>query len=330
MKNVYIITEGGKNLGFGHIARCLSFYDKFSEYGYCVQLIVDGDESCGKLIAERNYSYVPWHSDIATLDFTRNNILFVDSLIATQEEVDYLQNLSPSFIIIDDYQRRHYNHALIIDWTPNVENNHKHDHNNNGTNVLLLGLDYSVLRETFIRPYERTFTDLHEVTVIMGGSDIRSLTSPIVDALLEEFMDIHINVVLGPASPPLALNNVRLSVFRSLNGEQIRNLFEKSDLVISAGGQTLLELAVLRTPTVPIQVIDNQTENLMGFNELGFYDDILQWNDPELISKIKSKIHSLQTSQDLRNYIGKFNRSCIGNGLNKIIDKIKLFCDESL
>ena len=39
---VFILTESGKNMGFGHITRCLSFYQAFEEkdnlcrykYGY--------------------------------------------------------------------------------------------------------------------------------------------------------------------------------------------------------------------------------------------------------------------------------------------------------
>ena len=110
-KRVYIVTDGSKNIGFGHIARCLSFYDKFVEIGYSVELLVDGDSNCSKLIGNRNYQDLSWHKDITLLQLALNHIVFLDSLIATQEQTDYMQEIASCFIVIDDFRRRKYSYC---------------------------------------------------------------------------------------------------------------------------------------------------------------------------------------------------------------------------
>ena len=43
--NVIILTEGGKDYGFGHVARCSSIYQAFRKFNITPQFIVNGDKS---------------------------------------------------------------------------------------------------------------------------------------------------------------------------------------------------------------------------------------------------------------------------------------------
>ena len=38
---VFIITEGSKNIGFGHITRCISLYQAFEERGIIPEFIIN-------------------------------------------------------------------------------------------------------------------------------------------------------------------------------------------------------------------------------------------------------------------------------------------------
>ena len=42
---VYILTEGGKDFGYGHVARCSSIHQAFEYYNVSPKFIVNGDES---------------------------------------------------------------------------------------------------------------------------------------------------------------------------------------------------------------------------------------------------------------------------------------------
>ena len=44
-KILTVVTEGGKNFGFGHITRCLSITNIFQQYGYTVFFLINGDDS---------------------------------------------------------------------------------------------------------------------------------------------------------------------------------------------------------------------------------------------------------------------------------------------
>ena len=41
--NVVILTEGGKDYGFGHVARCGSIYQAFQYYNVFPKFLVNGD-----------------------------------------------------------------------------------------------------------------------------------------------------------------------------------------------------------------------------------------------------------------------------------------------
>lgn len=61
------------------------------------------------------------------------------------------------------------------------------------------------------------------------------------------------------------LNNRNIRFFYSLDAEHMKTLMLESDVAISAGGQTLYELASVGLPTIAIQVVDNQSEDISGF-----------------------------------------------------------------
>ena len=42
---VIILTEGGKNMGIGHLARCLSLYQAFEDKNINAEIIVNGDKT---------------------------------------------------------------------------------------------------------------------------------------------------------------------------------------------------------------------------------------------------------------------------------------------
>ena len=43
--NVVILTEGGKDIGFGHVTRCSSIYQAFEQFHIVPKFIINGDDS---------------------------------------------------------------------------------------------------------------------------------------------------------------------------------------------------------------------------------------------------------------------------------------------
>jgi spore coat polysaccharide biosynthesis predicted glycosyltransferase SpsG len=140
--------------------------------------------------------------------------------------------------------------------------------------------------------------------------------------LHETFPELKLKVILGSSVPDINSNFSGVQIYRSLNAVDIRDVFLSSDLVISAGGQTLFELAALGIPTIPVQVMDNQTEDIDGFLTLGFFDEVFQWDDPLLKSKIVNKVKKLWTIEARRDYLHAFCTKEIGGGIDRIITHI--------
>lgn len=280
---IYIVVDAGSEIGMGHLSRCTAFYDKFYALGVDVEYLLDSDIDYSSFLGSRRYTCINWHADVNALSdyVSLSDFIFLDSLHISQKQADVISSLCKKLIVIDDFLRLKYENTIIIDWTPNVENTGKH-RIGEGKNDYLLGAGYAVLRTPFAdynSVVKSIKNDQLTILVVMGGSDIRNLTYPIVNALMEKYPEHTIRYIDGRENPVDAT-----TMFKLMN---------EADIVISAAGQTLFELLKLRKPTIPIQVIDNQQEDVDGMLHLCLYDEYYQWDDPQLIDKILSKVSFL-------------------------------------
>jgi UDP-2,4-diacetamido-2,4,6-trideoxy-beta-L-altropyranose hydrolase len=50
---IFIVTEGGKGIGFGHITRCTSIYQAFEQKGLIPEFVINGDNSVKDLLPDK-------------------------------------------------------------------------------------------------------------------------------------------------------------------------------------------------------------------------------------------------------------------------------------
>jgi len=104
-------------------------------------------------------------------------------------------------------------------------------------------------------------------------------------------------------------------------GEMKRIMLE-SDIAISAGGQTLYELARVGVPTVGIVVAENQTGNVEGLSRAGFLLKAGRWDSPDLLENIHRLIQHLK-NRDIRRRMSEAGRKLIdGKGSLRIVKKL--------
>ena len=89
----------------------------------------------------------------------------------------------------------------------------------------------------------------------------------------------------------------------------MRDLMLKADISISAGGQTLYELARTGTPTVAVGVADNQKYNLQNWAELGFIEFAGFWNERNIENRILESFKRLLPLEE------RVKRSQVGQSL---------------
>ncbi len=128
-------------------------------------------------------------------------------------------------------------------------------------------LAYRLLRPEFLQVSELSAHKREGLVVIMGGSDPKALSGPVVKALSS--LEVKITVVIGAGfSNKKALkkqlsDNQKplLSYCENADASTLASLFSQARLVISAAGGTQFELESLKIPAILLVGYDNQWRN---------------------------------------------------------------------
>ena len=98
--NVVILTEGGKNKGFGHVARCSSIYNAFEQFNILPKLIIDGDESVKSILNDVDFEIIDWLNDLSVI--SESDIVVVDSYLANIDIYENIAKKTNLTVYIDD------------------------------------------------------------------------------------------------------------------------------------------------------------------------------------------------------------------------------------
>ena len=325
---VCIITEGGKNIGFGHLVRCLALADRLEKAGGSarIKFIIKGDKSISDVISEDKYIILNWQNEENKLleKIKGADMAIVDSYLA---ETDFYKKISyavRTMVCIDDNNRLH-------DPAGRVRNGMRYageldDPGKKGL-TYLLGGRYAILRKEFWNiPRRDIKPKMESIMITFGGDDKRGLTTVILKFLHEKFPHLKKNVIIGKAfvnrKEIEGMKEDRTNLIFNPDAGAIKDVMLQSDLAVSAGGQTLQELARTGLPAIGICVADNQERNLKAWHKAGFAEYI-GWHDKkDLLHKAKKAILKLSPKSERK------KRSCIGadkidgEGARRIIDSL--------
>lgn len=319
---VYILTEGGKNIGFGHITRCISIYEAFKSYKICSKMIVNGDESVESILTDINFEINNWLSDFSFLN--SSDIIVIDSYMIDLESCKKISNMSLLTVYFDDNNRLDYPKGIVINGLINSEKfNYPIDNNKK----YLLGSNFSPLRSDFWNCKKiKINEEIKNVLITTGGNDLRNLTPKILDFLNTSFKHLNKKVIIADSfnniSEIESLKNDSCELFYSPNSQEMLDIMSNVDLAISSSGQTLYELACLGIPTIAIGIIDNQKENIKNFQENGFIEYAGCWNNKDLLNNISNKIKLLEEKNERETKQNIGIQLINGNGSLKIVKSI--------
>src|SRR5690554_6452447 len=103
---VKILTEGGKNIGYGHITKCIALYDEIQNRKNEVELIIQGDLENIVLLKGKNFRNENWISiDYLNRILTDEDYVIVDSYKAQTEHYEKISTKSKKALYIDDIRR---------------------------------------------------------------------------------------------------------------------------------------------------------------------------------------------------------------------------------
>jgi spore coat polysaccharide biosynthesis predicted glycosyltransferase SpsG len=252
------------------------------------------------------------------------NGIVVDAITAPLRTVWEITRSNPNVAIIDDWHRRNHRKGLVIDWTVGAEE-FAYRKKNLGVRYLL-GSKYCTIRPAFSNRKQKLIrTRIIRVLLTFGGSDPRGMTTVVSSLLDHHYPDVIQEIVLGPGVDDKISRHFEKHstsnkiIHRRCSESLMRSLMETADLAVTAGGQTLYELACVGTPTVCIEVVDNQRDDIREFEKKAFLANAGRWSDPRLDSSILAKIRGLQ-SHDARKAASIKGRKIVdGNGAKRLV-----------
>ena len=318
---VFIITEGGKDYGFGHVARCSSIYQAFMKWGIKPKFLINGDISVSSILSNIDFELLNWLEDISFLN--SSDIVIIDSYKGSVELFEEISKKVFLTVFFDDNNLIKYPSGFVINGLINADSL-----NYSQKNIrYLLGSKFTPLRADFWHVEKLKINDdIENILVTMGGNDLRDLTPKILDLLNNNLPDVNKKVIISDSfenvSEIESFKNDLVELIYSPDSNEMLNSMANVDLAISSSGQTLYELACVGVPTIAIGIIDNQKDNIQNWQNLGFIEYAGCWNNKNLLNNILRKIEFLKEKNIRYDKQLKGIQSIDGRGSLRIVKSI--------
>ena len=298
MNKILFFCDGGGLYGLGHVTRCLALAEELEENGYIAKFVINGSGVIPSFPYENYCKPELWPSKAAEY------LCVVDSYAIKEEDIYSLWCSAKSCLWLDDENRRAYPGGVVVN--PSLYGNEL-GYNNPGVRHLL-GVDYIILRRAFRQqPGKAVNEKVNELTIIMGGTDTKNLLPEIADRL--SVLVCKKNIISASSVSFQGYN-----MYSNLSAEEIAELFLQSDLVISAGGQTVNELIQMDTPAILIEAAKNQRININSAVKRGLAVTCMTDDIAGIVAEMdygtREKLHTALRKYDFSNGVNNIIRSC--------------------
>lgn len=256
---VIIFTEGGDNIGFGHITRCSALYEEIESRDIEVLFVIFG-KNIDDLLKGKRYLNKDW-KDREFLKFflKEDDYIIIDSYLADIETYKFISESTKKCLYIDDNNRISYPKGIILNPVLYDDVVYKTE------NIVLQGKDYIILRKEFLETSIETVEKNIDVLITLGGTDIRNLTPKLLQIIKRINSKLKIAVVIGKAFDNIEKiekeKNDNIEFYYNLNALEMKEIILKSKNIICGCGQSINELLYLKANFFPIVIAGNQEKN---------------------------------------------------------------------
>ena len=335
---IFFRVDGNREIGSGHIMRCISLAHEFSMRNEEVAFMVSDNNFC-KTIEKNGYSYINlrtcWNDLNLEITQVQNilrqyefPILIIDTYSVTKEYINsmktygricYLGSLKKDLGELD----------FLINYSINIDHEFYKRIYTSKT-VLLLGKQYAPLRREFQNREIYINPEVNSILVTTGNTDEDNITDVIlsrIQLMFKQYMTIHVvigSLFLHKEELKIKYGNCRNIILHE-NIDNMSVLMKKCDLAITANGTTVYELAAIGTPIVSYALVEEQVESaeeLSNSGALGYcgkiYDD-----QKQCLFNMENTLKKYVQSYELRKEIAtRANKMIDGYGCTRIVDKI--------
>lgn len=314
---VSIVTEGFQHTGFGHITRCLSIYQALELRNILPTIYLNGDEFGKSFLAETNFEIINWleNPDALFQVIQRSDVVIVDSYLATKEFYERITHVTPQPFFIDDTLRIDYPGGVILNSAVNAESL---GYPIREDQTLLLGSKYALLRKEFWETFDRPHRlDIQTVMITFGGQDTRNLTPRILKIFARNFPEMRKKVVIGSGFQNVdeifEAKDINTDIHMQPTAPEMLRIMYDSDIAISAGGQTIFELAKVGLPTIAIAVADNQLNNINSWVKEKFIPSDITYLQPNLEHRLLLVFNNMRKKAN-RESVSKIGKLKVDGG----------------
>jgi len=325
---ILFLTEAGEGIGFGHISRISALHSTAISKGIDSFIIVNCKGNFELLKNIPGIIRHDWLNEtILPFDICDNDIVVLDSYLADDSFFNGIRKLFKKIIVLDDYVRMQYPVDIVIN--PNIAGTFLDYSNQKGS--VFAGSPYVILRPEFVEEKQKVTlrSQVRNILISVGGSDYKCALPRLIGTLAVPNTQYHFHILAAndayknELSRNFPFNNI--SYYSLLSAEEMKNLFFQMDLVITAAGQTLNELAYIGLPTISFSVDVDQNDNLKAFFKEQFIIEKIWWDEDGMFNKLQAGIRKLK-DLELRKKLAFIGNNLIdGYGSDRIIN---LICGE--
>jgi UDP-2,4-diacetamido-2,4,6-trideoxy-beta-L-altropyranose hydrolase len=252
--DLLILTDGGGDIGFGHLVRCLAIKNVWSNGTALLLAYMKDDEPIP--IGAENFDWLMIPEKLKEYAST-NTLLLVDSYRPDEEYFRLLKTMFLFVAVLDDYNRISYPIDMVI--CPGVYA--KEINYSNQSAVTLGGAEYVILRtEILTARKQKKIEPIKTILVTLGGSQQDEiLFQQLIDIL--ESAGYKAIVITGNERLAKKLHGEMSNIHGKLDPLAMAKIMASVDIAVSAAGQTLNELAWLGVPTFSIMTGEDQHGN---------------------------------------------------------------------
>ncbi|MFI3236735.1 MAG: UDP-2,4-diacetamido-2,4,6-trideoxy-beta-L-altropyranose hydrolase [Lachnospiraceae bacterium] len=277
-------VDGNKEIGTGHIMRCLSMAKALRSLGEEVVFVL-ADSKMQQIIIECGFEVKVLDSDYRLLHDEVDSFIFyikecqgrgarllvvVDSYFVTET---YFKQLGEtvSVVYVDDLQNVPGCVEYIINYNVYAD---EQTYKGAFKKALLLGCEYAPLRDEFTMEEYVLRDTCKNILLTTGGADLYNISTKVLKEMLQGeqgdlFADMQIHVVVGMFHQHKdqleEIAREHANVILHHNVGKMSELMQNCDLAITAAGSTIYELSCIGVPSISFSFVDNQDKIVEGF-----------------------------------------------------------------
>jgi len=349
---IFIRADANKEIGSGHVMRCLSIAAALKQTGKEVCFLV-ADEEAGALLEACQQRYTVLHSDYSDMEgelgklreifeSASPELMLIDSYYVTEHylretgkitRTAYVDDI-PLFAYPVDMLINYNIYGKDLDYEATTASAGKDDA---VEKQLLLGASYAPVREQFCNVNYELRPRVENVLVTTGGSDKYNLAEMILKELLgrEDTGKLQYHVVSGIYNPHFRrleeLKRQHPGVHLYQNVTDMAGLMKKCDVAITAGGSTVYELCAVGVPMLCFSFVDNQRKIVDSLRDgkLVEYGGNYTAERECFAGNIADALERLMKSEQLRKQYSDAERRLVdGKGAQRIAEAVKFFIEK--